>query len=180
MRTLLSKSLMITVLLCLGCAQTPGTPTKFADTDALLNVVKQTIKQITIEEFKKMMDAEDPYVLIDVRLNDEHDAGYIPGTVNIPRGVLEFRIANEAFWEDEGMYVPLKEDNLIIYCRSGNRSALATQSLDQLGFSNVYSLEGGFRAWHKSFPELTQNKLPVIEQAATGHQVAAEEDAGGC
>ena len=77
------------------------------------------------------------------------------------------------------MYTPLKDDNLLLYCRSGNRSALATQTLQNLGFSNVRSLDKGFLEWKKTFPKQILSSLPVIQQSGSA-PIAQDDDAGGC
>ena len=75
--------------------------------------------------------------LIDVREPDEYAAGHLPGAVNIPRGVLEFR----------SQELTRPDRPLLLYCLTGGRSALAADSLRQLGFSDVRSLAGGVNAW---------------------------------
>src|SRR4051812_39334497 len=78
-------------------------------------------------------------VLIDVRENDEWDAGHIPGAKHVPRGYLESRI--------EGA-VPDRSQHLVLYCASGNRSALAAHTLaNDLGYENVESMTGGITLW---------------------------------
>ena len=64
------------------------------------------MKEVNVHELKKMIDAKDDFQLIDVRELREHNHGYIPGAVNIPRGTLEFNIAKEEFWENAGFYYP--------------------------------------------------------------------------
>jgi sulfur dioxygenase len=76
--------------------------------------------------------------VIDVREQNEFDAERIPKSVLIPRGLLEFQIAAK---------VPDKGSSLIITCKSGGRAALATQTLQIMGYNNVYNLKGGFTAW---------------------------------
>lgn len=78
------------------------------------------------------------WVLIDVRENDEFRAGHMPGARGIGRGVLEYHIHDE---------VPEADREIVLYCRGGNRSALAADSLQNMGYTNVVSLEGGWREW---------------------------------
>ena len=78
------------------------------------------------------------WVLIDVRENDEFREGHIPGARGIGRGVLEYHIADE---------VPDTETEIVLYCRGGNRSALAARSLQEMGYTRVLSMSGGFREW---------------------------------
>ncbi|MDO4708647.1 hypothetical protein CO610_09435 [Lysobacteraceae bacterium NML95-0200] len=86
-------------------------------------------------------------LLVDVREPAEFAAGHIEGAINIPRGVLEFQIgAHPAAGQDA---------RIVLYCRTGGRAALAADSLQQLGFTDVHSISGGFEDW-------TAAKLPIV------------------
>lgn len=76
-------------------------------------------------------------LLVDVREESEHAAGAIPGAQLVPRGVLEFEIGRHA----------APPQPILLYCRSGRRSALAADSLRILGYARVWSLAGGYLAW---------------------------------
>lgn len=178
------KTILITAVFIFShSCQSPSANTVkqmvYEGVDQMVDEAISTVKSITVEEFKKLVDAQDMYYLIDVRTEAEHDLGYIPGTINIPRGLLEFWIEKEAFWEDEGLYAPLKEDKLIVYCKSGRRSALSVQTLEKMGFTEVYSLEGGFNDWKSKYPEDVQDNQPAVT-LPQGAAVAAPESAGGC
>jgi rhodanese-related sulfurtransferase len=88
-------------------------------------------------ELKTRLDAGEEMVLLDVREPNEWGGGVIPGAHPVPRGVLEGTV------EDR---IPL-DATVILYCAVGARSALAARSLEQMGFSRVENLEGGFQAW---------------------------------
>ncbi|MBN1209995.1 MAG: molybdopterin-synthase adenylyltransferase MoeB [Myxococcaceae bacterium] len=103
----------------------------------LLSSVKQEIREISIEELKRRLDAQAPVKLIDVREADEHAAGRLPGALHIPRGSLELRIEEQA----------RREEELVLYCAGGTRSALAARTLRELGYAHVASLAGGFNRW---------------------------------
>jgi len=105
-----------------------------------LQKIKTAITETTVDAIKEG-GKERPQVLIDVREADEHQEGYIPGALWIPRGRLELRI------EDA---VPSRETDIVVYCAGGNRSALAARSLGELGYTRVRSLAGGFGAWKKA------------------------------
>lgn len=114
------------------------------------DLVKEALRQIPevdAHELVAMTEArEHPRPLvIDIREADERARGYIPGSVFIPRGVLERDIEKTGF----GHHV--SDDELdhpvVLYCAGGNRSALAAESLVRMGFTRVFSLEGGFKAW---------------------------------
>jgi rhodanese-related sulfurtransferase len=80
-------------------------------------------------------------VFLDVREPDEYKAGHIPGAVNIPRGLLESRI------EDQ---VSDKNSTIVVYCRSGVRSALASATLVKMGYKGVLNMDGGWKAWQEA------------------------------
>lgn len=87
-------------------------------------------------------------VLIDVREPAEFETGHIASAVNIPRGVLEFQVdAHPAVANVSDPALSHKEQPLVVYCRTGGRSALAVLNLQRMGFSNVRSLAGGITEW---------------------------------
>lgn len=152
---------------------------EFVDVEQMVLDAKTRITEITLEEFRTLLDGEEMFTIIDVRTQEEHDAGYIPGSLNIPRGVIEFRIANEKFWEEEGMYVPLKDETLVIYCKSGNRSALTADALRKLGYKKIYSLNGGFLGWKKIYPDEVEKNIVPAHVMPAG-PATAEEEGGSC
>jgi rhodanese-related sulfurtransferase len=78
--------------------------------------------------------------VIDVREPAEHTEGHIPGAVNIPRGVLEFKVGDHPALADPAA-------TILVYCKSGGRAALATRALQRMGFSGVFNLAGGYDGW---------------------------------
>jgi molybdopterin/thiamine biosynthesis adenylyltransferase/rhodanese-related sulfurtransferase len=110
----------------------------------LLAELKTQIHEISAADAAARLSSDEPPVLIDVRESDEFDQGAIPGSVHIPRGNLESRIAG---------VVPDLSAPIVITCQSGQRSAFAARSLEELGYEDVASLAGGFGAWK-------QNGLP--------------------
>ncbi len=103
----------------------------------LIAEAKQVVPEITVHELKDLQGQDSNTVLIDVRELNEWNLGHIPGAVYIGRGVLESQIEQR---------VP-REARVVLYCQSGNRSALAGFTLQQLGYGNVSSLAGGWRDW---------------------------------
>ena len=99
--------------------------------------VENTYQQITQEKAKEMMDTQEVIVL-DVREQDEFDAGHIPGAVLLPVGTITKDTA-AAVIDDLDTVV-------LVYCRSGNRSKTASQALADLGYTNVYEF-GGINTW---------------------------------
>lgn len=101
----------------------------------LIAEAKSRIKQVTPSE--AMADTSKNLVYYDCREPQEYNLGHIPGAVLIPRGQMETNI--------EGM-IP-RDKKVVIYCASGNRSALAAETLMQMGYSDVASMSEGFRGW---------------------------------
>lgn len=78
--------------------------------------------------------------VIDVREPGEYLAGHVPGAVNIPRGLLEFQIGDNAALAN-------KDQPLVLYCKTGGRAALSAVNLQRMGYTQVRSLTGGFDGW---------------------------------
>jgi len=170
-------SIAVAVTVCISCVQsTSQSPPRFNTVDELVNDVKKKISEISVQDFKALMDAAEPYVLIDVREPGEHNSGYIPGSVSMPRGVIEFSIGNDNVWENEGMYRPLKDELIIIYCKKGHRGTLAAKSLNQLGYTNIKNISGGFLEWISNFPDIVDKN----EDASGNLSISRGESSGGC
>lgn len=143
--------------------------------DHLIEKASAEVTNIMPKDFMSLMEEGEPFILIDVRTASEHGSGFIPGSMNIPRGVLEFRIDNESVWENEGMYTPVKEDLIIVYCKKGHRGTLAAHTLKQLGFSNVKNIAGGMLEWTQNFPEMIEKA-----ESVGGSAIPAAGGGGGC
>ncbi|MEF9979105.1 MAG: rhodanese-like domain-containing protein [Thermomonas sp.] len=90
-------------------------------------------------------------VVIDVREPAEFETGHIPGSINIPRGVLEFQVdAHPAVANVSDPALSHKERPIVVVCRTGGRAALSALSLQRLGFSDVRSMAGGVTAWSEA------------------------------
>ncbi len=107
----------------------------------LVATAKQNITEITITDAKQVIVNQ---LILDVREPAEFAAGQLPNAVNIPRGVLEFQIGNHPAFSGQ------QNADIIVYCQSGGRSALATEALHKLGFSKAVSMAGGYKAWSES------------------------------
>lgn len=115
-----------------------------------LKQVKSEIREVSVDE----VNAKRPPVLIDVREGDEYNDGFITGATWIPRGKLELRIEDVA---------PRRDEEIVLYCAGGNRSALAAKSLRELGYTRVSSMAGGYGAWKKA--NLPTQKPFIFTQA---------------
>ena len=92
---------------------------------------------ITAEEAKEIMDSQEGYIILDVRTQEEYDQGHIPGAILIPDTEIEARAEQE---------LPDKDQLLLVYCRSGRRSKLASEALVKLGYTNIREF-GGIIDW---------------------------------
>ncbi len=97
----------------------------------------QSYTIISQEEAKEMMEKKDNHIVVDVRRQDEFDAGHIPGAILIP---------NESINTEQPKELPDLNQIILIYCRSGNRSKQAAQKLFDMGYTNVYEF-GGIIDW---------------------------------
>jgi len=104
----------------------------------LVQAAKAAITEINIEQSNDML--ANGSIAMDVRELLEYETGHMPNARHISRGMLEFMIGNHPDFQD-------KTSSIIVYCKSGGRSALATATLVQLGFTNVHSMVGGFDLW---------------------------------
>jgi rhodanese-related sulfurtransferase len=115
--------------------------------EQLVAEARSRIREISVQQL--LSGVEEDAVLIDVREPEEYSADRIPGSINIPRGVLEAEV--EPRPEMGGVTAPELRDRdrpIYLYCRSGGRSALAADSLPKMGFTRVASVAGGILAWH--------------------------------
>lgn len=110
---------------------------------AMVSEAKQRIENLSVADVMVELAANN-VTLIDIREASELQSGMIPGAVSAPRGMLEFYAdVNSPYHRAE--FAP--ERRMIVYCASGGRSALATDTLQQLGYIDVAHLDGGFKAW---------------------------------
>ena len=103
----------------------------------LITEAKQRITEVSPQQVRERIQRGDSVVLLDVREPNEWNMGRLPGAVHVPRGILETSIEAR---------VP-RTAQVIIYCAGGNRSALAADTLQQMGYGSVTSMSGGFKDW---------------------------------
>ena len=110
----------------------------------VVNDAKKRIKETNVHEVKKRMDAGEKLILVDTREHFEWAAGHLPGAIHLSKGVIERDV--EAAIPDHGAPV-------VLYCGGGFRSALAADNLQKMGYTNVLSMDGGWRGWNEAhFP----------------------------
>jgi rhodanese-related sulfurtransferase len=131
------------VLGSLGFGQGPSKPAATPQSSspgyqALVQEAKSRIKEVSTPQLKEWMDSGQKLLLIDVREDSEWQAGHAASAVHIGRGTLEREIEKGA---------PDKAQRIVLYCQGGSRSALAADSLQKMGYTNVTSLAGGFGSY---------------------------------
>jgi rhodanese-related sulfurtransferase len=104
----------------------------------LVNDAKKHIRETNVQEVKKKLDAWEKLILVDVREESEWARGHLPGAVYMGKGVIERDIEQK---------VPDKNAPLVLYCGGGFRSALAAENLQKMGYTNVVSMDGGWKGW---------------------------------
>lgn len=105
------------------------------------------VNEIFPWDLEEKLQQETPPLLLDVREADEFDALYIPGSLCVPRGILE-SACDWDFDETEPQLAAGREREIVVICRSGNRSILAAHTMMRMGFKNVASLKTGVRGWN--------------------------------
>ena len=113
---------------------------------ALVDGAKSRVQQIDIAEYQKM--PREGHLLIDVREDHEWAAGHASGAIHMSKGTIE---------RDIESHVPDRTTKMVLYCGGGYRSALAADALRQMGYGNVISLDGGWRAWNEAGLPVTKD-----------------------
>jgi rhodanese-related sulfurtransferase len=107
----------------------------------LVNDAKTRVKETNVADVKRRMAAGEKFLLVDVREDNEWAKGRLPGAVHMGRGVIE---------RDIEKVVPETAAKLILYCGGGFRSALVADNLQKMGYTNVESMDGGWRGWNEA------------------------------
>lgn len=106
--------------------------------EAIVDDARARIRECTIVDIKRRIDAGEEFYLVDVREESEFAASRLPGAMHIGKGVIERDIETK---------IPDPNADIVLYCGGGYRSALAADALQEMGYTNVISMDGGFRAW---------------------------------
>src|SRR5262245_43752413 len=111
----------------------------------IVDDARTRIREVTVDNVKSMLDRGDRFVLVDTREESEFARGRLPGARHLSKGVIE---------RDIETAVPDPATPIVLYCGGGFRSALAADNLQKMGYTNVVSMDGGWREW-------TEKKYPV-------------------
>lgn len=109
--------------------------------EKLAEEARARVREVTVQDVKQKLDRGDAFHLVDVREESEWAAGRLPRAVHLGRGVLERDIERK---------IPDTAAEIVLYCGGGFRSALAAESLQKMGYQNVWSMAGGFRGWREA------------------------------
>ena len=104
----------------------------------IVNEVKPRIKELTVDDVRRKQERGERFHLVDVREDHEWAKGHLPGANHLGKGVIERDIETK---------IPDTSAEIILYCGGGFRSALAADNLQKMGYTNVYSMDGGYRGW---------------------------------
>jgi rhodanese-related sulfurtransferase len=104
----------------------------------LVQGAKKRVKETNVADVKRRIEAGEKFLLVDVREDNEWAKGHLPGAVHLSKGVIE---------RDIEQMVPDPSKKLILYCGGGFRSALVADNLQKMGYSNVESMDGGWKGW---------------------------------
>src|SRR5688572_26361008 len=121
----------------------------------LLHKVKTEIKELTPQEVRERLQRGPKPAVLDIREQDEIQAGAIPGAAHLSRAHFESRVEE---------VLPEKDAEVIVYCAAGVRSAFATKTLIELGYTNVASMSGGFTRWKDLGYEFAIPKILTADQ----------------
>src|SRR6266513_1849290 len=122
-----------------------------SDFRQILSQAKQQIKEVSVHEVKDKLNPDNGFTLLDVREGDEWEQGHLDKAIFLPRGFLEVK-ADKMLTD--------RNQPIVVYCAGGTRSALAAKTLQDLGYTDVYSMRGGFNEWkNNGLPFVTPEKV---------------------
>jgi rhodanese-related sulfurtransferase len=106
----------------------------------LVNDAKSRVRELTVDDVKRKLDRGEKFHLVDVREDTEWAKGHIRGAEHLGKGIIERDIETQ---------IPDPTAEIILYCGGGFRSALAADALQKMGYTNVWSMDGGWRGWNE-------------------------------
>ncbi|MFN0157344.1 MAG: rhodanese-like domain-containing protein [Bacteroidota bacterium] len=115
----------------------------------LVTSAKKRVKEVTVADVRTRLSRSDEFVLIDVREEHEWNEAHAAGAIHLSKGIIERDIEHK---------VPDKKTEIVLYCGGGFRSALAADNLKKMGYKNVLSVAGGWKAWKTSRGKVRRGK----------------------
>ncbi len=162
MRTFKAVLFLIAIISIGGCGAKMN---NYESLNQLVTEAQLGVAKVTPQDLKNIIDHNRDYKIIDCRESEEYSEGHIPAALNIPRGILEFsnKISN-------------RRETIYIYSQENNRSAMAYNALKLLKYKKVYVLDGGWKDWSNTFPQLIE-LYDITDDMK--HEPKVEET-GGC
>ncbi len=108
---------------------------------ALVNDAKSRVRELTVADVKAKLDSSEKFHLVDVREESEFARDHLPGAIHMGKGVIERDIEKR---------IPDLAALIVLYCGGGYRSALSADNLQKMGYTNVWSMDGGWRGWKEA------------------------------
>jgi rhodanese-related sulfurtransferase len=105
---------------------------------SLVNDARKRVRETNVPDVKRRMEAGEQFILVDVREESEWAAGHLPKAIHLGKGIIERDIEQQ---------IPSTNTKLILYCGGGFRSALTADNLQKMGYTNVESMDGGWKGW---------------------------------
>jgi rhodanese-related sulfurtransferase len=104
----------------------------------IVDAARQRVREVTVDDIKVRVDSGEVFELVDVREESEWARGHLPRARHLSKGIIE---------RDIEVTIPDHDTEIVLYCGGGFRSALAADNLQQMGYTNVVSMDGGWREW---------------------------------
>jgi rhodanese-related sulfurtransferase len=108
---------------------------------AIVEAARSNVRETDAQSIKQRLDRGEKFQLVDVREESEFARGHLPGAQHIGKGIIE---------RDIETLIPDTDADIVLYCGGGYRSALAADALQRMGYTNVTSMDGGWRAWNEA------------------------------
>ena len=105
---------------------------------AIVESAKRVVREVTIDDYRRRAAAGEALILIDVREDHEWDQGHLPGAIHLSKGIIE---------RDIEAAIPDRNAPIVLQCGGGYRSVLVSENLKRMGYTNTWSLAGGYREW---------------------------------
>ena len=115
---------------------------------AIVNDARSRIQECTVADVESWQTANETFRLVDVREESEWDRDHLPGAEHLGKGIIERDVEEK---------IPDPSEKIVLYCGGGYRSALAADNLQKMGYTNVISMDGGFRDWKEAGLQIVQS-----------------------
>ena len=117
----------------------------------VVEAAKQSVRECSVSDVKAKLDRGEPFHFVDVREDNEYAQDHATGAIHLGKGVIE---------RDIETVLPNRQDPIVLYCGGGYRSVLAADSIRQMGYTNVMSMDGGIKAWREAGYPIEKPRRP--------------------